>query len=78
MLSLATVAVITLVFLLSQQLRRGEFFTLLRMGASRGFIAVLVASEFVFVFVASLALAAALTWVVRAWATELLLSLMTF
>ena len=58
MLSLATVAVIVLVFLLSQQLRRGEFFTLRRMGASRPFIAVLVASEIVFVFAASLALAA--------------------
>ena len=78
MLSLATVAVIVLVFLLSQQLRRGEFFTLRRMGASRGFIAALVASEIVFVFAASLALAALLTWAVRAWATELLLSLMTF
>ena len=78
MLSLATVAVIVLVFLLSQQLRRGEFFTLRRMGASRPFIAVLVASEIVFVFAASLALAALLTWAVRAWATELLLSLMTF
>lgn len=78
MLSLATVAVIALVFLLSQQLRRGEFFTLRRMGASRTFIAVLVASEIVFVFAASLALAALMTWAVRAWATELLLSLMTF
>ena len=78
MLSLATVAVITLVFLLSQQLRRGEFFTLRRMGASRGFIAVLVASEIAFVFLGSLVLAAAMTWVVRAYATKLLLTLVTF
>ena len=78
MLSLATVAVIVLVFLLSQQLRRGEFFTLRRMGASRSFIAVLVTSEILFVFAASLALATVMTWAVRAWATELLLSLMTF
>lgn len=78
LLSFATIAVITLVFLLSQQLRRGEFFTLRRMGASRAFIAVLVESEIVFVFVASLVLAAVLTWAVRAWATELLLTLMTF
>ena len=77
-LSLATVAVIVLVFLLSQQLRRGEFFTLRRMGASRAFIALLVASEIVFVFAASLVLAALMTWTVRAWATKLLLSLMTF
>jgi putative ABC transport system permease protein len=78
MLSIATVAVIVLVFLLSQQLRRGEFFTLRRMGASRAFVAMLVASEIAFVFVASFVLAAVLTWVVRAYATEMLLSLMTF
>jgi len=78
MLSLATVAVITLVFLLSHQLRRGEIFTLRRMGASRGFIATLVASEIVFVFAASLLLAAALTWAVRLYASQLLLSLLTF
>ncbi len=78
MLSLATVAVITLVFLLSQQLRRDEFFTLKRMGASRGFIATLVSSEIGFVFLGSLALAALMTWVARHYATEFLLSLMTF
>jgi putative ABC transport system permease protein len=77
MLSLATVAVITLVFLLSQQLRRGEFFTLKRMGASRGFVATLVASEIGFVFLGSLALAMLLTWISRQYATELLLSVMT-
>jgi predicted lysophospholipase L1 biosynthesis ABC-type transport system permease subunit len=78
MLSLATVAVITLVFLLSHQLRRGEIFTLRRMGASRGFIATLVTSEIVFVFVASFLLATVLTWTVRSYATQLLLSLLTF
>jgi putative ABC transport system permease protein len=78
MLSLATVAVIVLVFLLSQQLRRGEFLTLRRMGASRAFIAALVTSEVVFVFLVSMVLAAALTATARAWSTELLLSLMTF
>ena len=77
MLSLATIAVIILVFLLSQQLRRGEFFTLKRMGASRGFIAVLVASELGFVFLGSLVMAALLTWGARSYATQFLLSLMT-
>jgi putative ABC transport system permease protein len=77
-LSLATVAVITLVFLLSQQLRHGEFFTLKRMGASRRFIATLVASELGFVFLGSLLLASILTWGVRRYATEFLLSFMTF
>ena len=78
MLSLATIAVITLVFLLSQQLRQGEFFTLKRMGASRGFIATLVASELGFVFLGSLLLASLLTWGARHFATEFLLSFMTF
>ena len=77
MLSLATIAVIILVFLLSQQLRRGEFFTLKRMGASRGFVAMLVASELGFVFLGSLVLATLLTWGVRSYATEFLLSFMT-
>jgi len=78
MLSLATIAVITLVFLLSQQLRQGEFFTLKRMGASRGFIATLVVSELGFVFFGSLLLATVLTWGARRFATEILLSFMTF
>jgi len=78
MLSLATVAVITLVFLLSQQLRQGEFFTLKRMGASRGFIATLVASELGFIFLGSLLLSSLLTWGARRFATEFLLSFMTF
>lgn len=78
MLSLATVAVITLVFLLSQQLRRGEFFTLKRMGASRGFIGTLVASEIGFVFTGSLVLASILTWLARHYATAFLLSLVAF
>lgn len=77
-LSLATVAVITLVFLLSQQLRQGEFFTLKRMGASRVFIATLVVSELGFVFLGSLLLSSMLTWSARYFATQLLLSLMTF
>lgn len=77
MLSLATIAVMTLVFLLSQQLRRGEFMTLKRMGASRGFVATLIASEIGFVLVGSLALSASLGWVTRHYATEFLLSLVT-
>jgi len=77
MLSLATVAVVTLVFLLSQQLRRGEFMTLKRMGASRGFVATLIASEIGFVLLGSLALSALMGWVTRHYATEFLLSLVT-
>jgi putative ABC transport system permease protein len=77
MLSLATVAVITLVFLLSPQLRQGEFYTLRRMGASRVFIATLVASEIGFVFLFAAALAFAMTWVAGHYANEWLLSFMT-
>ncbi len=75
MLSLATIAVVTLVFLLSQQLRRGEFMTLKRMGASRGFVATLIASEIGFVLLGSLTLTALMSWVTRHYATEFLLSL---
>jgi putative ABC transport system permease protein len=78
MLSLATVAVITLVFMLSQQLRRGEFFTLRRMGASKGFIATLVVSEVGFVFLGSMFLAMILSWAARRYATEFLLSFLSF
>jgi putative ABC transport system permease protein len=77
MLSLATVAVVTLVFLLSQQLRRGEFMTLKHMGASRGFIATLIASEIGFVLLGSLVFSTVMSWVSRHYATEFLLSLVT-
>ena len=76
-LSLATIAVITLVFLLSQQLRKGEFQTLLRIGASRGYIAVLVASEIGFVFLMSALLATALTLVTRFYAMQILQTFLT-
>ncbi len=76
-LSLATVAVITLVFLLSQQLRKGEFHTLLRIGASRGYVSVLIASEIGFVFLLSALLAAALTLVTRYYAMQILQTFLT-
>ena len=76
-LSLATIAVITLVFLLSQQLRKGEFHTLSRIGASKAYIATLVASEISFVFSASLILAASLTLIVRQYALQILQSFLS-
>ena len=76
-LSLATAAVITLVFLLSQQLRKGEFHTLSRIGASRGYILVLIASEIGFVFLISALLAAGLTYVTRYYAMQILQSFLT-
>ena len=71
-LSFATIAVITLVFMLSQQLRKGEFQTLLRIGASRGYVSVLIASEIGFVFFISALLAAALTLITRYYAMQML------
>jgi putative ABC transport system permease protein len=76
-LSLATVAVVTLVFLLSQQLRIGEFRTLLRIGASRSYVWMLVISEIGFVFVISAMLAAALTFVTRHYAMQFLQTILT-
>jgi ABC-type antimicrobial peptide transport system permease subunit len=71
-LSFATIAVITLVFMLSQQLRKGEFQTLLRIGASRSYVSVLIASEIGFVFFISALLATALTLITRYYAMQML------
>ena len=76
-LSLATVSVITLVFLLSQQLRRGEFRTLLRIGASRSYVGALIASEIGFVFVISALLATGLTVVTRYYAMQIFQAVLT-
>jgi len=78
MLGLATVAVIMLVFLLSQQLRRGEFHTLSRIGASRSYIGLLLASELAFVFTGSLLLAALLIFVMKQYALQILQTFLTF
>lgn len=78
LLSLATVAVITLVFLLSQQLRRGEFRTLSRIGASKGYIALLVASEIGFVLLGSLVIAGLLIPLVRMYALDIFQALLRF
>jgi putative ABC transport system permease protein len=76
-LSFATVAVITLVFLLSQQLRKGEFHTLLRIGASKRYVSVLIASEIGFVFLISTLLAAGLTYATRYYAMQILQTFLT-
>jgi putative ABC transport system permease protein len=76
-LSLATIAVITLVFLLSQQLRKGEFQTLLRIGASRSYVSVLITSEIGFVFLISALFAAALTYATRYYAMQILQTFLT-
>jgi putative ABC transport system permease protein len=78
MLGLATIAVIMLVFLLSQQLRRGEFHTLSRIGASRSYICLLVASELAFVFIGSLLLATLLIFMMKQYALQILQTFLTF
>ena len=77
LLGFATVAVITLVFLLSQQLRKGEFQTLLRIGASRAYVSILIASEIGFVFLISALLAVTLTIITRYYAMQILQMLLT-
>jgi putative ABC transport system permease protein len=76
-LGLATVAVIVLVFMLSQQLRHGEFHTLSRIGASRTYIGLLVTSELAFVFVGSLLLSTLLIFVMKQYALQILQSFLT-
>ena len=76
-LGFATTAVITLVFLLSQQLRKGEFHTLLRIGASRGYVSLLIASEIGFVFLLSVLLASGLTLITRIYAMQILQTFLT-
>ena len=76
-LSLATISVITLVFLLSQQLRKGEFHTLLRIGASKGYVSVLIASEIGFVFLISALLATGLSLLTRYYAMQILQTVLT-
>jgi len=71
-LSLATVAVITLVFLLSHQLRKGEFYTLRRIGASRSYVYTLIAAEIGVVFLVSALLASGLTSVTRHYSMPIL------
>jgi putative ABC transport system permease protein len=59
--ALATLATAALVFMLSLRLRRREVETLVKIGASRGSVALLLASEVVFVLGAGAFLAGALT-----------------
>jgi putative ABC transport system permease protein len=78
LLAVSTAAVITLVFLLSHQLRRGEFRTLQRIGASRGYVAALILSEIGFVVLASTALASGMLLLVRACAPAMMARFLGF
>jgi ABC-type antimicrobial peptide transport system permease subunit len=62
---------------LSQQIRKGEFHTLSRIGASRGYISVLVISEVGFVFLISIVLAFGLTLFTRLYAMQIMQSFLT-
>ena len=65
-------------FLLSHQLRRGEFRTLQRIGASRGYVTALILSEIGFVALASSALAFGLLLVVHAYTPAIMARLLGF
>jgi putative ABC transport system permease protein len=78
LLAVSTVAVIMLVFLLSHQLRRGEFRTLRRIGASRNYVAALVLSEIGFVILTSALLAAVMLLLVRAYAAVIMARFLGF
>jgi cell division protein FtsX len=69
-LSVSTVLVVVFVFLLSLRLRQGELQTLMRIGAGRGFIALITMAEFVAVTVTSIMLAVVLTWLTKQWGGE--------
>ena len=66
----ATLAVATLVFLLSLRLRRREVETLVKIGAARGTVAAVLAAEVVFVLVAGAALAATLTGLTASFGSQ--------
>jgi putative ABC transport system permease protein len=59
--ALATLITTTLVFLLSLRLRRRERETLVKIGGARGSVAVVLASEVIFVLGISIAIASGLT-----------------
>jgi len=66
----ATLAVASLVFLLSYRLRRREVETLVKMGAARGTVASALAAEVVFVLLAGVALATALTGLTASFGSQ--------
>ncbi|MHC4339225.1 MAG: hypothetical protein ACYSX0_03285 [Planctomycetota bacterium] len=67
---LATLATAALVFLLSLRLRRREIETMVKIGGSRASIASVLVSEIVGVLLASVVLAALLTWMTSWFGTE--------
>lgn len=68
-LGLSTLAMIVLIFMLSQQLRKSEIETAKKIGASRYFVWSLVSIEIIVVLVISLALALILMWLTQHYGT---------
>jgi putative ABC transport system permease protein len=71
-----TLALAALVFALSLRLRRGEIATMVKIGGTRARIASILGAEIVLVIVASVGLAAALTWLTGQFASELVRALL--
>jgi putative ABC transport system permease protein len=76
LVALGTLATAALVFSLSIRLRRREMETLHKIGASRGSLAVLLASEVVGVLLLAGAMAGALTWATSRFGSEAIRSLL--
>lgn len=74
LVGVATLATAALVFLLSIRLRRREIETLVKIGGSRARVRAILLAEVVSVVLASVILAALLTWAVSGLATELIRS----
>ena len=76
LVSLSTILLLTLVILLSTRLRADEMATMFKLGCSRSTIALLQVGELLFVFVLAGVLVALAIAIVRAFAGELVLSML--
>lgn len=76
LVSLSTILLLTLVILLSTRLRAEEMATMFKLGCSRSTIALLQVGELLFVFVLAGVLVALAIAIVRAFAGELVLSML--
>ncbi len=68
----ATVATAVLVFMLSLRIRRREIETMIKIGAARGAITGVLASEMILVIAAAVALSLVLTWITGLYASDLM------
>jgi putative ABC transport system permease protein len=72
----AITAVVILVFMLSMQIRQGEINTMIKIGAPRTSIAIVLIAEILMILVASAALAASLMWLTQYFGSQLFQSML--